>query len=68
MKIIQNYLISKCCFKWLFFRSVDWLHFSLKKQLFVGWIAEVDIEIHKNMRKVSFVDFDANLCNPSDNS
>ena len=64
MKIMQNYLIFKCCFKWLFFRSVDWLYFCIKKQLFIGWIAEVDIKTHKTMTKVSFMDFNVNLCNP----
>ena len=68
MKKIQNYLIYKCCFKWLIFRSVDWLYFSIKKQLFSARIAEVEIKIHKTTTKVSFMDFNVNLCNPHTHS
>ena len=68
MKKIQNYLIYKCCFKWLIFRSVDWLYFCIKKQLSIVKIAEDDIKIHKTMTKVSFMDFNVILCNLHYNS
>ena len=40
---------------------------SLKLNV-IGWIAEVDIKIHKTMTKVSSMNFNVNLCNSPYNS